>query len=126
MNPRRTLATTGRILTQIRHDPRTIALLLIVPSLLVGLVAWIFADTPVFSVIGPAILALFPFIVMFLITSITTLRERRTGTLERLLCLLEVVCAGVGIAEPVVYAAVQWVDGALLFQFCDCFVNALH
>ncbi|RNE63780.1 ABC transporter permease [Cryobacterium tepidiphilum] len=87
MNPRRTLATTGRILTQIRHDPRTIALLLIVPSLLVGLVAWIFADTPVFGVIGPAILALFPFIVMFLITSITTLRERRTGTLERLLSM---------------------------------------
>lgn len=87
MNPRRTLATTGRILTQIGHDPRTIALLLIVPSLLVGLVAWIFADTPVFNVIGPAILALFPFIVMFLITSITTLRERRTGTLERLLSM---------------------------------------
>jgi ABC-2 type transport system ATP-binding protein/ABC-2 type transport system permease protein len=87
MNPRRTLATTARILRQIGHDPRTIALLLIVPSLLVGLVAWIFADTLVFGVIGPAILALFPFIVMFLITSITTLRERRTGTLERLLSM---------------------------------------
>jgi ABC-2 type transport system ATP-binding protein/ABC-2 type transport system permease protein len=87
MNPGRTLATTGRILTQIRHDPRTIVLLLIVPSLLVGLVAWIFADTPVFDVIGPAILALFPIIIMFLITSITTLRERRTGTLERLLSM---------------------------------------
>ena len=87
MNARRTLATTGRILTQVGHDPRTIALLLVVPSLLVGLVAWIFADTPVFGTIGPAILALFPFIVMFLITSITTLRERRTGTLERLLSM---------------------------------------
>ena len=32
-------------------------------------------------------LALFPFIIMFLVTSITTLRERRTGTLERLLTL---------------------------------------
>src|SRR5262249_55311530 len=30
---------------------------------------------------------LFPFIVMFLVTSITTLRERRSGTLERLLTL---------------------------------------
>jgi ABC-2 type transport system permease protein len=87
MNAQRTLATTGRILTQVRHDPRTILLLLIVPSLLVGLVAWIFSDTPVFDVIGPAILALFPFIVMFLVTSITTLRERRTGTLERLLSM---------------------------------------
>ncbi|HXD60950.1 MAG TPA: ABC transporter permease [Lacisediminihabitans sp.] len=87
MNITRTLATTGRILTQIRHDPRTIALLLVVPSLLIGLMSWLFADTPVFDTIGPAMLALFPFIVMFLITSISTLRERRFGTLERLLVL---------------------------------------
>jgi ABC-2 type transport system permease protein len=84
MNLRRTFATAGRVLSQIRHDPRTIGLLLIVPSLLIGLVAWIFTDTDVFSVIGPAMIALFPFIVMFLVTSIATLRERRSGTLERL------------------------------------------
>jgi len=87
VNPRRTLATAGRVLTQVAHDPRTIALLLVVPSLLIGLLAWIFSDTPVFSTIGPAMIALFPFIVMFLVTSITTLRERRTGTLERLLSM---------------------------------------
>ena len=87
MNLSRTPATTGRILTQIRHDPRTVMLLLVVPSLLIGLMAWLFADTPVFDTIGPAMLALFPFIVMFLITSISTLRERRSGTLERLLAL---------------------------------------
>ncbi|WP_426624739.1 ABC transporter permease [Leifsonia sp. McL0607] len=87
MNAGRTLATAGRVLTQIRHDPRTIGLLLAVPSLLIGLVAWIFTDTDVFSTIGPAMLALFPFVVMFLVTSITTLRERRTGTLERLLSM---------------------------------------
>ncbi|MGY4857514.1 ABC transporter permease [Cryobacterium sp. AP23] len=87
MTPMRTLATTARVLRQIRHDPRTIALLLLVPSLLVGLVAWIFSDTDVFQSVGPAMIALFPFIVMFLVTSITTLRERRTGTLERLLSM---------------------------------------
>ncbi|TFC14614.1 ABC transporter permease [Cryobacterium algoritolerans] len=87
MNPRRTLATAGRVLSQIRHDPRTIVLLLVVPSLLIGLLAWIFSDTPVFDTVGPAMIALFPFIVMFLVTSITTLRERRTGTLERLLSM---------------------------------------
>ena len=80
----RTFATTGRVLTQIRHDPRTIGLLLVVPSLLIGLVAWIFTDTDLFADIGPAMIALFPFIVMFLVTSIATLRERRNGTLERL------------------------------------------
>jgi ABC transporter DrrB family efflux protein len=87
MNPRLTLATTARVLEQVRHDPRTIALLLVVPSLLIGLMAWIFVNTKVFETIGPALLALFPFIVMFLITSITTLRERRSGTLERLMTL---------------------------------------
>ncbi|MCD5346563.1 ABC transporter permease [Agromyces sp. H3Y2-19a] len=87
MTPARTLATTGRVLGQIRHDHRTIALLLVVPSLLIGLVAWIFVDTDVFADIGPAMIALFPFIVMFLVTSIATLRERRSGTLERLLAM---------------------------------------
>ncbi|MEJ3404638.1 ABC transporter permease [Rathayibacter sp. YIM 133350] len=87
MNPSRTLATAGRVLQQIRHDPRTVALLVLVPSLLIGLVAWIFDETDLFSDIGPAMLALFPFIVMFLVTSIATLRERRTGTLERLLSM---------------------------------------
>jgi ABC transporter DrrB family efflux protein len=83
----RTLATTGRVLSQIRHDPQTVGLLLVVPSLLIGLMAWIFSDTPVFDQVGPAMLALFPFILMFLVTSIATLRERRSGTLERLLTL---------------------------------------
>jgi ABC transporter DrrB family efflux protein len=87
MNPRLMIATAGRVLSQIRHDPRTIALLLIVPALLVGLLAWIFVDTDVFASIGPAMLGLFPFVVMFLVTSITTLRERRSGTLERLLAM---------------------------------------
>lgn len=87
MSLTRTLATAGRVLTQIRHDPRTIGLMLVVPSLLIGLMAWIFSDTPVFDQVGPAMLALFPFIIMFLVTSISTLRERRSGTLERLLTL---------------------------------------
>ncbi len=83
----RTLATTARVLAQIRHDPRTIGLLLVVPSLLIGLMAWLFDDTEIFQQIGPAVLGLFPFIIMFLVTSITTLRERRSGTLERLLTM---------------------------------------
>jgi ABC transporter DrrB family efflux protein len=86
VNGVRTLATAGRVLRQLSHDPRSIALMLIAPSLLVGLFAWLFSDQEgVFDIYGPPILALFPFIIMFLITSITTLRERRSGTLERLM-----------------------------------------
>jgi ABC-2 type transport system permease protein len=87
MNPRLTLATAGRVLRQIRHDPRTIGLLVVVPCVLLGLLAWIYANTPVFDQIGAPLLGVFPFVVMFLVTSIATLRERRTGTLERLLTL---------------------------------------
>ena len=88
MNARRLFVTAGRVLTQLRHDPRSIALMLIAPSLLVGLFAWLFSDQEgVFDQFGGAILALFPFIVMFLVTSVTTLRERSSGTLERLLAM---------------------------------------
>jgi ABC-2 type transport system permease protein len=87
MSPRLTVATAGRVLRQVRHDPRTIGLLVVVPCVLMGLLAWIYADTPVFDAIGAPLLGVFPFVVMFLVTSIATLRERRTGTLERLLTL---------------------------------------
>jgi ABC-2 type transport system permease protein len=81
-----TFATAGRVLRQLSHDPRSIALMLVAPSILVGLFAWLFSEQEgVFDQFGGPILALFPFIVMFLITSITTLRERRSGTLERLM-----------------------------------------
>lgn len=86
MTPRRTAAVAGRVLRQLSHDPRSIALLLLAPSLLVGLFSWLFSDQDgAFDQFGGPILALFPFILMFLITSVTTLRERRSGTLERLM-----------------------------------------
>ncbi len=88
MNPRITLAVTGRVLNQLRRDHRTLAMLLVLPCLLMTLLWWMFADSgPIFDRIGPALLAIFPFIVMFLVTSVTTLRERSTGTLERLLAM---------------------------------------
>jgi ABC-2 type transport system permease protein len=80
-------ATTGRVLRQVRHDPRTIGMLLVVPCVLLGLLAWIFKQTPVFDQIGAPLLGVFPFVVMFLLTSVATLRERQSGTLERLLTL---------------------------------------
>ena len=86
MNPRLTLATAGRVLRQIRHDPRTIGLLVVVPCVLIGLLAWVFdGSAQVFDRIGAPLLGVFPFVVMFLVTSVATLRERSSGTLERLL-----------------------------------------
>jgi len=87
MSLRLTVATAGRVLRQVRHDPRTIALLVVVPCVLIGLLAWIYDNTPVFDKLGAPLLGIFPFVVMFLVTSVATLRERQSGTLERLLAM---------------------------------------
>jgi ABC-2 type transport system permease protein len=89
MSPRILLAVTGRVLQQLRRDHRTAAMLLVLPCLLITLLWWMLDDLPgqSFDRLGPALLAMFPFIIMFLVTSVTTLRERTGGTLERLLAM---------------------------------------
>ena len=89
MTPRITLAVAGRVLTQLRRDHRTLAIMLVLPCLLISLLWWMFEESSpaVFDRLGPGLLALFPFFVMFLVTSVTTLRERSGGTLERLLAM---------------------------------------
>jgi ABC-2 type transport system permease protein len=88
VNPGIAGATALRVLTQLRRDPRTIALLLVVPCALLTLLKYAFAARPLaFQGIGGPLLGLFPFITMFLVTSITMLRERTTGTLERLMSM---------------------------------------
>jgi ABC-2 type transport system permease protein len=92
MSPQLTFSTAGRILRQLRHDKRTIALLMLVPTLLLTLLYFMFKNLPslpgqptLFDRVALIMLGVFPFTVMFLITSIAMLRERTTGTLERLL-----------------------------------------
>jgi ABC-2 type transport system permease protein len=87
MNPDITLATARRVLSQLRHDHRTLAMLIVVPCVLLTLLAWLFDGTPVFDRLGAPLLGVFPFVVMFLVTSVATLRERASGTLERLLTM---------------------------------------
>jgi ABC-2 type transport system permease protein len=89
MTPRILLAVSTRVLTQIRRDHRTAAMLLVLPCVLITLLWWMFRGMPggLFDRFGPGLLALFPFIIMFLVTSVTTLRERSSGTLERLLAM---------------------------------------
>jgi ABC-2 type transport system permease protein len=105
-----TIATAQRVLWQIRRDPRTIALLIVVPCFLLVLLRYVFdGREQTFQHIGAPLCGLFPFIIMFLVTSITMLRERTTGTLERLMTMplakLDLLL-GYGIAFGVL-AAVQ-------------------
>ncbi|MBE2315395.1 ABC transporter permease [Solirubrobacter sp. CPCC 204708] len=86
MNARVTLATARRVLAQLHGDHRTVALLLIVPCVLMALLYWVFdGDERVFGRVGLMLLGVFPFVTMFLVTSVAMLRERTSGTLERLL-----------------------------------------
>ena len=110
MTARVTIATAARVLTQLRRDHRTVALMLFVPALLLTIFKYVFAgQDATFDRVGGPLVGLFPFVVMFLITSITMLRERTTGTLERLMTLplskLDLL-GGYGIAFALV-AAVQ-------------------
>jgi len=91
-SPRLAGATTARVLRQLRHDHRTIAMMLLLPSLLLGLLYLLWKDLPtlpgqpsIFDRVGLTMIGIFPFVVMFLVTSIAMLRERTSGTLERLL-----------------------------------------
>ena len=88
MNIRITLATAARVLRQIRRDHRTLGLILLVPPVLLTLFKYVFyGQEATFQRVGPPMVGLFPFISMFLVSSIAMLRERTSGTLERLMSL---------------------------------------
>jgi ABC-2 type transport system permease protein len=113
MSLRVTVATARRVATQLRRDRRTLALIFVVPPALVALLKYIFDRQPQsFDRIGPPLVGLFPLVIMFLITSIAMLRERSSGTLERLMSMplakLDLL-VGYGLA----FAAVAGIQGAI-------------
>ena len=87
MSLRVTAATAHRVALQLRGDHRTLALLLVVPCVLVSLIRFVFDGGSTFDRIGGPMLGILPLLSMFLVTSIAMLRERTTGTLERLLTM---------------------------------------
>lgn len=102
MSPGVVAATARRVLQQLRRDRRTVALLLAVPCAELVLVRFMInADGPLFDRFGLPLLGIFPLVSMFLVTSIAMLRERTSGTLERLLTMpvakLDIL-AGYGLA----------------------------
>jgi ABC-2 type transport system permease protein len=109
MSPRVTLAVAVRVLSQLRRDPRTLVLIIAVPCVLETLLQQLFRGGPQFQHVGAPLLGLFPLVTMFLVTSITMLRERMSGTLERQMTLPLAkfdLLAGYGIAFALL-AAIQ-------------------
>src|SRR5437764_13367278 len=61
---------------------------MVVPAVLLVLVRYVFDEEPfAFQRLGAPMLGIFPLVSMFLVTSIAMLRERTTGTLERLMSM---------------------------------------
>jgi ABC-2 type transport system permease protein len=123
VNPRITAATAARVLLQLRRDPRTVALLLAVPCVLEVLLRYVLDGEPIiFQRIGAPLLGIFPFISMFLVTAITMLRERTTGTLERLMSMplgkLDLL-VGYGLAFGAVAVVQAALTSAVAFGFLD-------
>jgi ABC-2 type transport system permease protein len=119
VSARVTIATALRVLRQLRRDPRTIALVFVVPPVLLTLFKYVFYGQPeTFDRIGGPLVGIFPFVLMFVITSITMLRERTTGTLERLMTLplskLDLLL-GYGLAFGLVAAVQATVTAAVAF-----------
>ncbi len=86
MNLRRTLSTARRVLMQLKHDRRTLALIFFMPTILLVVLYYVFNDSTVlFNDVAPLLLGIIPFTLMFIVTSVAVLRERTSGTLERLL-----------------------------------------
>lgn len=86
MNLKITLATSRRVLLQLLHDPRTIIIVIVMPCILITLLKYVFYyQEGLFNSIAPSLLGIFPLFMMFLVTSIATLRERTSGTLDRLM-----------------------------------------
>ncbi len=123
MSPRITSATALRVLTQLRRDPRTLVLLMGVPPFLLTLLKGAYHHDPAtFQHIGGPLVGLFPFITMFVVTSITMLRERTTGTLERLMTMplakLDLLL-GYGLAFAVVATVQAVITSTVAFGLLD-------
>jgi ABC-2 type transport system permease protein len=119
MSPGVTIATARRVAAQLRRDHRTLAMVLVVPPILMALLKWIFDNQPgAFERIGAPLVGLFPLIMMFLVTSIAMLRERTTGTLERLMSMplakLDLLL-GYGLAFAIVATVQASITAAVAF-----------
>jgi ABC-2 type transport system permease protein len=128
MNPVIALATTARVIRQLRRDRRTLALVLLVPPMLTVLFRYVFDGRPeTFDRMGPALVGLLPFVIMFIVTSIATLRERTAGTLERLMSLplakLDLL-VGYAIAFSIVALLQAAITSAVAFGLLELTIGA--
>lgn len=79
---RGTKPVARRLLSALRGDRRTLALVVVVPAFLTFLLGEVFERPELFA---PPLLGVFVFFLTYLLTAVGFLRERTAGTLDRLL-----------------------------------------
>ncbi len=86
MSVKITASTALRVLRQLRHDHRTLGLIFFMPTVLLVVLYYVFeGNSRLFEGVAPLLLGVIPFTLMFIVTSVAVLRERMSGTLERIL-----------------------------------------
>jgi ABC-2 type transport system permease protein len=88
---RRTTSVGNRVARQIVRDRRSLALIIVGPTVMMGLVGLAIPDDmlmngrPALDLLTPALIATFAMLLSFILTGVSFLRERTHGTMERLL-----------------------------------------
>ena len=123
MSAAATFGTASRVLRQLGRDRRTLALVWVVPAVLLVILRYVFDGQPdTFDRIGAPLVGIFPLVTMFLVTSIAMLRERTSGTLERLMSLPPAkldLLAGYALAFGLVAAVQAVIASTVAFGLLD-------
>ncbi|MEZ2121293.1 ABC transporter permease [Corynebacterium sp. CCM 9203] len=81
---KRTLSTSVRLSLELIRDRRLATQMLILPTLLLTLLYFVYLDHPGFTVVAQMLLGLMPMVMMFIVAAVAVQRERTAGSLERL------------------------------------------
>lgn len=118
MSLRITAATVRRILAQLGHDRRTVGVITVAPIVVVTLLHHLFGGAePMVSKLELEMLIVFPIIIMFLLTAIAMVRERISGSLERLLTT-PIAKADILLAYALAFGLLATIQVLVLAGYC--------
>ena len=112
----RTKAITMRIINQLKHDKRTMALILFAPLLVLGLVYSIIGDA-FFDHYGATVIGIIVFFFVFVVAGINFLTERVSGTLEKMFST-PVRCAEIILGYVIGFGILTLIQTVLITLFC--------
>ncbi|WP_247729179.1 ABC transporter permease [Halovivax limisalsi] len=116
---RGSLPVAGRILRTMRGDRRTLALVFVAPALIVSLLGEVFARP---EPVAHVVLAVIVFFLTYILTAIGFLRERTSGTLDRVL-VAPVSRTGLVVGYVLGYGVLAAVQSVVLLLAAVAFLD---